>query len=249
MTLTTPSRPSRPVPGATCCQRSRNRMKSRRGDRLDLAALPLPGVGVDAGQQPPGAELLVRPSGAGEAAADARSPRSPAGPARSRCQSAGSPVASARSATVDGPRQSRWPRSMSAAASSVGSRRLGRAPGRARMVGDHGGVREQRPRRPGGVPPRTTAPRPGRAPLTARRSRASSSEPGPPLLVGPQRDQRSSAGRAARRRRGGRAGPARRPARWRRVEPAQLAGARPAGRGAAAPRGCAAPPAARRRGR
>ena len=100
-------------------------------------------------------------------------------------------------------------------AASSGS---GGRPGRPRPGTDGRGPPRRRGTGPRGaavVPPRTTAPRPGRARLTARRSRRQLVEPRLPLARRGARRSRSSAGRAARRGRAGRGGPARRPARWR----------------------------------
>ena len=76
------------------------------GDRLDLGPLPLPGVGVDAGQQPPGAELLCAVR-RGEPAAEREAFVLQPGQARGRPASPAAQCAWARSAAVDGPRQSR----------------------------------------------------------------------------------------------------------------------------------------------
>ena len=55
----TPARPSRCVPGATRCQRSRKRMKSCAADRLDLLTQALLRVAVNAHEQAARAPLLV----------------------------------------------------------------------------------------------------------------------------------------------------------------------------------------------
>ena len=161
------------------------------GDRLDLAPLPLPGVGVDPGQQPPGAVLLRPAVAGGEAAADGEAFLLQPGQ-RADIAASGSPVAWTRSATADG-------RGLQVAAEHVRGRRVRvsrRRPGQpGTVIGHHRSIREQgliagrRSTAHHTARPGRHAGRPG--------GRGDSSSNRAASLGGAERERGSSAGRAA----------------------------------------------------
>jgi hypothetical protein len=111
------------------------------GDRLDLAALPLPGVDVNAGKQPPGAELLAA-AAPGEAAADGEALLFQPG-------QDGFNDGVRQAGCLGQVRDGRWAAAVQVAAEHVGGRdvRVGRCGpcgrDRAWVIGHHGGIREQ----------------------------------------------------------------------------------------------------------
>ena len=147
------------------------------GDRLDLPTQPVLGIGVDPGQQPAGAPLLVLEGGVeGPPHGEALGLEPGQAHLRPGCRPARSAAAS--SGTVTGPVTSRWPRTASAAATS-GSRLVRPATAAGSVVGVEGGVGEERLDPPpplGGAPQRRLGSGPV-AGAACRRSDAAAARP------------------------------------------------------------------------